>query len=71
MPTPNKDEIRRWWVSVPFATVQVNTISEGGQDRIVEIAPIFHKFINQPMSKLISWLKSKCGNDAVWMEELK
>ena len=69
-PKQQDNSIRKWWVSVPFATAQVNTIEDNGVARIVEITPIFQVFEGQPLPNLIEWLKKKCG-DAVDLEELE
>lgn len=43
--------LRKYWVSCPRFTIQVNTVNS----RIVRAAPIVRKFIGQPLDNLIRW----------------
>jgi hypothetical protein len=46
---------KRFYVSGPFCTIQVNT---GNQSEIVWTAPIAWKFRGQPLRNLLTWMRA-------------
>jgi hypothetical protein len=63
--------VKKWWVSCPMFTVQVNTfqgqtLAGREEEVIVEAAPIVRKFIGQPFHNLTGWAKK--SGWVIWEE---
>lgn len=60
--------IKHYWVSSKFATAYV----EVADNKIIDTAPIFKKFIDQDFNNLINWLRSRAQDPSeVIYEEIK
>ena len=57
--------IRKFWISTPKVTGQVNVDARG---LICETPPIWRSFLRQPLSNLTYWLKKQSVVD---IEEMK
>ena len=58
-PDPNewaKLKIKAYWISTSWATAYVEV---DDREIITSTAPVWKKFIGQPVSNLINWLSSK------------
>ena len=51
---------KKYYLTSKIFTVQVET---NGSGKIVDGAPVIHKFIGQPLDNLLKWLNTKGGYD--------